>query len=143
MTRYQRTQVLIDTDAELAHSLAKEVQDSCSVVVVQEPEDSLVMVQVREGAKGSRFYLGEVLVTEAKVQLAGVLGLGLVRGHEPQRALDLAIIDAAYAAEIAVVKQWEGRLLEAEQKRLEDRRQRAQEILQTRVSFESMQEEDV
>ncbi len=53
------------------------------------------MIKMRETAKRELFYLGEVLVTEAKVSINGTLGMGIVVGDNEELALNLAIIDCA------------------------------------------------
>jgi len=69
--RARRTKILIEGSAELRRELARRVEGRRSVLVVDEPRGALVMVKARESAKNGLFYLGELLVTEAKVQIEG------------------------------------------------------------------------
>jgi alpha-D-ribose 1-methylphosphonate 5-triphosphate synthase subunit PhnG len=100
------------------------------------------MVKLREQARNSVFYLGEVLVTEAKARINGHPGLGLVRGNNRKLAGDLAVIDAAWRAGLEETAEWEGLLLAAEEENLQRQREENGRILETKVDFASMQEED-
>jgi phosphonate C-P lyase system protein PhnG len=62
--------------------------------VLQAPRAGLVMVTVRDPF-GTPFHLGEVLVSEAEVDLDGCTGYGMVCGDEPEQALLLAAAAAA------------------------------------------------
>jgi len=138
MTRKRRTRVLVLGDRSLRRDLADAVRGQGTVEVVSAPRVGLVLATVRESARRSLFHLGEVLVTEAKVRVAGTPGLGLIQGRDPEAALDLAVIDAALNAQLPLTQPWEARLvaaeaaleaaLDAEQARLAD----------TRVAFETL-----
>jgi alpha-D-ribose 1-methylphosphonate 5-triphosphate synthase subunit PhnG len=96
------------------------------------------MTQVRETARRSVFHLGEVLVTECKVRVAGTPGLGIVRGWNDSMAENLAIIDAACRGALPVAERWNGRLAEA-LAALEARLTRERVLLEaTRVDFQTM-----
>lgn len=45
------------------------------------PREELVMVQARETAQGSLFFLGEALTTSCRVRVGDAVGLGLVLGQ--------------------------------------------------------------
>ncbi|NPV91846.1 MAG: phosphonate C-P lyase system protein PhnG [Firmicutes bacterium] len=70
------------------------------VKVLKPPETSLVMMRARDSVEDSEFYLGEVLITEAVVEINGVLGYGIALEDEPERALCHAVIKAALAADL-------------------------------------------
>lgn len=138
MTRKQRTRILVHAAEELRHDLAQQIRSRYAVKTVEAPRQGLVMVKMRESARSSLFYLGEVLVTQAKVQAGGAMGLGIVRGEHAETAFDLAVIDAAYNAALPETLGWHA-LLEQEEQRLA--RLQAEEdgrILETKVSFETM-----
>ncbi|MFC5700173.1 phosphonate C-P lyase system protein PhnG [Cohnella faecalis] len=138
MKRKRRTEILVNGSAEVAAAMADEIRERYEVVVVEEPNHGLVMVKVRETARNSLFYLGEVLVTECKVRIGNAVGVGIVKGDEPLKAADLAVIDAAYAAELSETSAWTARL-QSENERLEAERSAAfADLLRTQVSFETM-----
>lgn len=67
MNRKRRTEILIKGSSEIAKKISAEIEEKYIVKIVEEPNYGLVMVKIREGAKKTLFYIGEVLVTEAKV----------------------------------------------------------------------------
>ena len=73
MKRKRRTRILIKSEADLAAEICAEVREVSVVQVLQEPQEGLVMIKMREQAKNSLFFLGELLVTEAKARVNGVL----------------------------------------------------------------------
>lgn len=138
MNRRKRTEILIKGDQNIAEKLALEINKNYEVKVVQESENGLVMVKMREAAQKSLFYLGEVLITEAKVQINEELGIGIVSGNKPDLAYYLAVIDAAYNANIKETSKW-NTLLQEEQIRINNEIQNQQlNILKTKVNFETM-----
>lgn len=96
------------------------------------------MASMRESARLSRFYLGEVLVTEAKVQINGTIGIGITTDEDPSAAHELAVIDSAFNADLPEIKGWLPRLQEEDART--DRRLAQEEarILETRVVFDTM-----
>lgn len=138
MNRKRRTQILIEGIRELPKKLATSVIDKYNVEILAEPQEALVMVKMRETAKKSLFYLGEVLVTETKVQLNQKIGIGLIVGHDKELSYWLAIIDAAYQANISEISEWESLLLQEEISIAEETKKKQAEILKTKVNFETM-----
>lgn len=138
MTRRRRTRILIDGSPELRRAFSSAIRESHAVVEVASPEPSLVMAKIRETAKRSLFYLGEVLVTEAKVRLGHTMGLGLIAGDREEAALDLAVIDAAFNAGLEICQEWHSRLEDEERCLAEAEESRQAQLLQTRVAFQRM-----
>ena len=138
MTRKRRTRILVLGEPSLKKALADEVRALVAVDQSSTPRVALVLATVRESARRSLFHLGEVLVTEAKVRVSGVPGLGLIQGRDLEAALDLAVIDAAFNAALPLVSGWTTRL-EQEEASLERRLDREQASLAaTRVDFETL-----
>jgi alpha-D-ribose 1-methylphosphonate 5-triphosphate synthase subunit PhnG len=138
MQRKRRTTILIEGAPELARQLAQEVLSRYPVVTIAAAHNGLVMIKMREAAKNSLFYLGELLITECKVQIAGVLGLGLVKGDERELAFHLAVIDAAYNGDLPETAAWREILLREEADIARQKEQAAFHILKTQVKFENM-----
>ena len=85
MKRYERTRALVEGDPALARAIVCEVERDGSqgaVAVLDEPREELVMVQARETAQGSLFFLGEALMTSCRVRVGDAVGLGLVLGSD-------------------------------------------------------------
>lgn len=100
LTRRERTQVLVDAGPGFAHELADLIEAKVPAADVVAPHQGLVMCQVRETARNSRFYLSEVLMTESRVRIGEAEGLGVLVGTDAAHARALAVIDAAYAQEV-------------------------------------------
>lgn len=138
MQRKRRTQILIN-DAALAEQLALEVRTEQSIDLLESPNEGLVLIQIQESSARTRFYLGEALITEAKVRIKDAVGIGIVMGHQPVLAEHLAIIDAALRANPAWIERWMERLLAAEHDQSQTRDQHWGRIQETRVSFDTME----
>lgn len=94
---------MVEGDLALVQSIAEDVLNSLgqnALCMLEEPHEELVMIQVRDTAKGERFYLGEALITTCRVRVSDVDGLGIVMGYQPERAYALAVIDAAFAGAV-------------------------------------------
>lgn len=138
MKRRKRTEILIKSCIEVARSLVQDLEEKYQIKTVEEPNYGLVMIKHREGAKRSQFYLGEILVTEAKVQINNSLGLGIVAGYQEERAYLLAVIDAAYKADLPETKLWDDILTKTESYLQEEKQKYEAKILMTKVNFETM-----
>lgn len=138
MIRKKRTEVLIKGSAEVSAKLAQEILKIYHVKTLEEPNNSLVMVKVRESAQQSLFYLGEVLITECKVMINGYLGIGMAKGYEPELVHNLAIIDAAYNAGLPETKKWTNVLLLEEGRIREECEAIKNKVLKTKVNFDTM-----
>lgn len=138
MIRKLRTEILIKGSTEVSAKLAQEILMVYEVTTIEESNNSLVMVKVRESAKRSLFYLGEVLITECKVMLDGAIGIGMVKGHEPALAYNLAIVDAAYKANLPETKEWTNILLLEEVHINHQSEALKNKILKTKVNFATM-----
>ncbi|MDP4090422.1 MAG: phosphonate C-P lyase system protein PhnG [Bacillota bacterium] len=138
MNRSRRTEILIKGSEAVAKRLCEEIEGKYEVNTVDEPNYGLVMIKMREEAQKSLFYLGEVFVTEAKVQIYGSIGIGLVIGNKLELSYWLSVIDAAYNAGLEEVKGWERVFIE-EEKRINERIKMEQaKVLMTKVSFDTM-----
>ena len=146
MKRYERTRALVEGDPALARAIVCEVERDGSqgaVAVLDEPREELVMVQARETAQGSLFFLGEALTTSCRVRVGDAVGLGLVLGSDRCRAYELAVVDAVFsgAAGDAWASRWDASL-RAELARVEARDQReARRTAATEVDFSTMKVE--
>lgn len=98
--RTQRCELLAKIPEAHALRLAEDVTDGSlgDVQIITPPSVGMIMARVRDGAQEQLFNLGEVLVTEARVSIAGHEGWGMVMGSSLDRALAVAILDAALEA---------------------------------------------
>lgn len=138
MNRRRRTEILIKGNDDLPKKLAAQIKNRYEINIVEHPENGLVMIKMRETARRQLFYLGEVLVTEAKVSIDGNLGMGIVCGDNEESALNLAIIDAAYKCRLEETETWEEILINEENIIKEKLDEEADKILKTKVDFRTM-----
>lgn len=139
MKRRRRTEILVQGSADLAEKLASQIKQAYTYKVIVKPHYGLTMVKMRESAKKSLFYIGEVLVTEAKVEINEQIGIGIVQGMEDELAMNLAIIDAAYNANLPETQMWTNLLVVAEAEINRKKIKRQAELLETKVNFETME----
>jgi len=138
MKRRRRTKILIQEDSDLARDFAEAILERYECREIVAPQHGLTMIKMRESAKNSLFYIGEVLVTEVKVEIQHCVGIGIIVGMKEERARDMAIIDAAYKANLPETEAWETRLMEAEQRIIEKQVKQQANLFETKVNFETM-----
>lgn len=138
MDRKRRTEILIKGDRKLSKDISEFIKQKYKVKIISSANQALVMVKARESAMQSLFFLGEVLVTEAKVQIDGATGIGLVKGFDENLAYDLAVIDSAFKANLIEKDLWEERLCNEEVKIKQYELKEEQRILKTKVDFSTM-----
>ena len=98
LTQDQRIELLSKAPKqELLHLADLVLQRPASPAIISGPEVGLVMMQVREPVCDERFFLGEVLVTRAEVELGGVRGWSMRMGEDRVTTLAAAILDAEAA----------------------------------------------
>lgn len=89
--------VLARADAGRIKAKAEQVLPAIGPVQVLTSRTGLVMLPLRDTVQGTDFFLGEVLVAEAHVRAGGVEGYGMVTGRDLERAMAMAVLDAARA----------------------------------------------
>jgi alpha-D-ribose 1-methylphosphonate 5-triphosphate synthase subunit PhnG len=93
--RSRRCEILCMASADEAARWVDElIGTSTNVTVLRSPELGMVMLQVQEPVANDNFYLGEVLVTRAEVDVAGSAGWSMRMGDDPVGALACALLDA-------------------------------------------------
>ncbi|PIC64135.1 phosphonate C-P lyase system protein PhnG [Sporosarcina sp. P13] len=139
MNRRRRTEILIQDKGNLAEKFAEAILTTYEYREITAPHYGLTMIKVRETAKNSLFYIGEVLVTEAKMEINNCIGTGIVAGMEEKLAKQLALIDAAYKAELSETILWESQLIAAECEIRNAKAKEQAELVSTKVNFETME----
>jgi len=89
------TKILTKADKSNVAALAADIQKIYHPVIIKEPGKTLAMIKMREPVKQSLFYIGEVIVCEAVVEIDGIKGIAVTMGDNMEKVLDMAIIDAA------------------------------------------------
>lgn len=111
--------------------------------ICRAPQTGLTMISALDPFD-TPFYLGEILMTSAEVELDGQVGYGAVAGHSPGQALLLAAVEAAersgYTAEFCGLSDFIARLVRRHNGGLE---RAARIAAATEVRFATMQQEKV
>lgn len=87
--------ILARADADRLAVLAEGLLGALGVVEVVQSRTGLVMLPMRDTVQGTDFHLGEVLVAEAHIRAAGTEGYGMIVGRDLNRAMAMAVVDAA------------------------------------------------
>jgi alpha-D-ribose 1-methylphosphonate 5-triphosphate synthase subunit PhnG len=128
---------LTQTPAETLKRFADEVLADVARIEVIDNRVGLTMWPMRDPVHGADFFLGEVLIAEARIRIRGeVEGYGACLGRDLEQALGIAVLDGAWRAGIA------GARIEAfavEQARLQDEAdaQLLRQVEATRISLET------
>jgi len=138
MDKKRLTKILVNADKNYVSMLSADIQKTYRPVLIKGPGKTLAMINMRDPVKESQFYLGEVIVCEAAVELDGVKGFAVAMGDDEEKIISMAIIDAAINkgiftkmdALLTLEKEQNNRLM----------RENAMH-LKTMVSFESMDQE--
>jgi alpha-D-ribose 1-methylphosphonate 5-triphosphate synthase subunit PhnG len=89
------SKILAKTDSATVAALADKIRKTHDITVIKPPSKTLAMIKMREPVKSSLFYIGEIIVTEAVVLLDGAKGIAVSMGEDYDKALHMAVIDAA------------------------------------------------
>lgn len=119
--------------------LAQTVADRHAVEVLLPPETCTAMLQTVDSVGCTPFYLGEVLMSEAAVAINGFAGYGFVLEDEPQRALCVAIVDAALAAGVPEADAIRRALADEARRQCELQRREESLVAATKVNFAIME----
>ena len=138
MDKRRSTKVLARADQSDVAALSADIQKTYRPVIVKEPAKTLTMVKLRDPVKQGVFFIGEVIVCEAAVEIEGVQGVSVLMGDDAEKVLDMAIIDAA--ANKGVFDNIE-KLAELEEKQNKIVMQEYAITLKTMVNFASMDQE--
>ncbi len=138
MKRPLRTKLLIEVGHNEAIEMANEIIKNYEVQEIQPPRQGLTMIKLRESAKNSLFYIGEVLVTETKVKIGNSFGTGIVMEENNTLSKALAIIDAAYKEKLPETEKWFYVLKKLELKLQNEMEKVKCSIERTKVHFDTM-----
>ncbi len=100
MSRIRRLDTFCSAPADELKEFVDAILPELGPVEVLQNRTGLAMVPMRDSAQGTTFYLGEVLIAEARVRLAATEGYAACLGRDLEQALAAAILDAATAAGI-------------------------------------------
>lgn len=90
--------ILGRASGETLRRLAAPLMEKYPVTVIRRPKKTLVMIRMKETVAKADFYLGEMLASEALVELEGQKGFALIAGDDMDKVLHAAVLDAALKA---------------------------------------------
>ena len=138
MDKRRLTRVLVRANSSEVSAMSADIQKTYSPVIIKEPAKTLTMIKLRDPVKRGVFYIGEIIVCEATVEIDGVQGIAVLMGDDADKALDMAIIDAAVNK--GIFNDFE-KLAELDEKQNETVMRENAMYLRTMVNFESMDTE--
>jgi alpha-D-ribose 1-methylphosphonate 5-triphosphate synthase subunit PhnG len=138
MSCKRMSRVLFHMPRQELLDMAERIRRKYSVCLVKPVEKILVMANVEERLKGTKFHLGEILASEALVQVEGTLGRAVFMGSDYEKTLAAAVIDGTFNANLMEIDGMEEVLLRCESDyELELRREEAV-LKKSRVEFQTM-----
>jgi alpha-D-ribose 1-methylphosphonate 5-triphosphate synthase subunit PhnG len=138
MDKKRLTKILAKADRRDVAAMAAGIRKTHRPVIVKEPGKTLTMIKMREPVRQSLFYIGEIIVSEAVVEIDGVQGTAVLMGDDAEKTIDMAIVDAAINKGVFTGME----TLLALEKRQNDLVMRENAMhMKTMVSFESMDQE--
>ena len=138
MDKKRQTRTLARAEREEVAALSAEIRKEYSPIIIKQPAKTLAMIKQRDPVKRGTFYIGEVIVCEASVEIDGVPGISVLMGDDTGKTLDMAIIDAAINKGVFTGMET---LLTLEEKQQYALKQKNALYLKTMVNFESMDQE--
>ncbi len=98
MDQHLLLSTLARANANAVKAFAEDFIPDLEPITVVVNRTGLAMLPMEETVSGETFYLGEVLLSEAHVQISGAEGYAACLGRDLEQALAIALLDAAYAA---------------------------------------------
>ena len=92
--------ILARADATKLKSFAETLIPDLGEIEVLKSRSGLVMLPMRDTAKGVAFHLGDVLMSEAHIRNGDVQGYGMRRGHDLETSMAMALVDLAISTNV-------------------------------------------
>jgi alpha-D-ribose 1-methylphosphonate 5-triphosphate synthase subunit PhnG len=124
-------------------SLADKAAAGMEVILLREPEKTMVLLQVREPTRQSRFYLGELLASHCIVEIGGARGAAVLMGDDLDKARAAATLDAVHSGGFPGFALVEPELLGLEAKRRLEEERRAAAARKTQVAFQVLEDREL
>lgn len=141
MKRRKRTELMCHCSLDHLKIMVERIEEQRHITTIKPAATGLIMIKMRDSAQLQLFYLGEVLVTECKVEIDSHVGIGIVRGVQEVRATYMATIDAAFNAGLPITAELIEKLNEISAQYTNNKKAYNAQILKTKVDFETLYEE--
>jgi alpha-D-ribose 1-methylphosphonate 5-triphosphate synthase subunit PhnG len=143
MDKLTLSRISVFADPVLLRSLADKAAAGMEVILLKEPEKTMVLLQIKEPVRQSRFYLGELLAAHCIVEIGGVRGAAVLMGDDLDKVRAAAMLDAVHSGGFPGFTLVEPDLLKLEEKRLAEEARKAAAIRKTQVSFQVLEDRDL
>ncbi|WP_175640477.1 phosphonate C-P lyase system protein PhnG [Metabacillus schmidteae] len=140
MKKARLSKILVEGNKELVAKLATQIEQFSSIKIERSPQTGLVMMKTRDSVSKQPFYMGEVLITECVVEVNGTVGIGVLMGENPEKAYQMAIIDAAFNGNLPLLKEWTVLLEEEERKIIGRQKEEVALVSSSKVNFDTMED---
>lgn len=100
MEREQLNYYLQQVSQDDLDALCRNIEEVATVELIQKPTSQTLVVPVRDPINTGSFISGEVLVSSAIVQVNSCNGWSMIMDQDDKRAVAVALLDAAYTAEV-------------------------------------------
>ena len=141
MEKQRLFKIMANTKTSILKDLSAIISKKYDIVIIKEPLKTLTMIKLREPVKSSLFYIGEVIVSEAMVEVNGTKGMAVTMGDDFDKVLCMAIIDAGFNENLNEMEIVTKELLELEDAQNEKVQKENAMHLKTMVNFSSMDSE--
>ena len=143
MDKLTLSRISASTDTDLLQFLADKAASGMEVTLLKEPEKTMVLLQIKEPVRQSRFYLGELLTAHCIVEIGGVRGAAVLMGDDLDKVRAAAVLDAAHSGDFPGFALVEPELLRLEEKRRAEEARKAAAVRKTQVSFQSLEDREL
>jgi alpha-D-ribose 1-methylphosphonate 5-triphosphate synthase subunit PhnG len=124
-------------------SLADKAAEGREVILLREPEKTMVLLRIKEPVRQSRFYLGELLASHCIVEIGGARGAAVLMGDDLDKAKAAAMLDAVHSGGFPGFALVEPELLRLEEKRRTEEERKAAAVRKTQVSFRVLEDREL
>ncbi|MGH3933949.1 MAG: phosphonate C-P lyase system protein PhnG [Pseudonocardiaceae bacterium] len=138
LTPEERAGLLVHACTDELIALADRITAGGGCRVTTQPQVGTVLLQVREPVVGERFYLTEVLVTEAEVAVLGAEGWAMRLGDDRLATLAAAVCDGAAEAGHHLAEDVERLCAQTAREQADARAEEQSLIAPTTVRFEEL-----
>jgi alpha-D-ribose 1-methylphosphonate 5-triphosphate synthase subunit PhnG len=143
MDKLTLSRILAFADRAKLGALAEKAVSGREVLLLKKPEKTMILLEIREPVKQSRFYLGEALAAHCVVEIDGVRGASVQLGDDMEKTLSAAILDAAHTGKFPGFKLAEDELLELEASRVAEAAEAASVVRATQVRFHVLEDREL
>jgi alpha-D-ribose 1-methylphosphonate 5-triphosphate synthase subunit PhnG len=143
MDKLTLSRILAFADGAKLAALAEKAASGKDILLVKKPEKTMILLQIREPVKGSRFYLGEALAAHCVVELDGTRGASVLLGDDMEKAIRAAVLDAAHTGNFPGFELVESELLALDASRAAEAAETASDIRSTQVRFHILEDKEL